>query len=194
MNANDLLMGSGSKSAAFPTIGTSVSGRIVREPKAQQQTDPKDGSFKTFANGDPMMQLVVQIQTDERDATDADDDGIRALYVKGKMLAAVRDAVKAAGAKGLEVGGELTVTYVADGEKTNKAFNAPKLYTATYRPPAGEAANSLLMGNAPASPAPAAQAAPSPAGQPPSGVDPAVWNAMGADQRASVLAAMQGAR
>lgn len=194
MNANDLLMGGGTKSASFPAIGTSISGRIVREPKVQQQTDAKTGEPKTFNNGDPMMQLVVQVQTDERDATDTEDDGVRAIYIKAKMLAAVREAVRKSGAKGLEVGGELTVTYVADGEKTNKAFNAPKLYTAAYRPPTGEAANNLLMGDAPVSPAPASQPAAAPAGQPPAGVDPAIWNAMGTEQRASVLAALQGAR
>src|SRR5688500_7501049 len=118
-------MGAGTKSAAFPSIGTAVTGRIVREPKVQQQTDAATGDPKTFANGDPMMQLVVQVQTDQRDPADADDDGIRAIYIKAKMLAAVRDAVRKSGAKGLEVGGELTVTYVADGEKTNKAFSAP---------------------------------------------------------------------
>lgn len=187
MNANDLLMGGGTKSAAFPTIGSMVTGRIVREPKVQQQTDPKDGSFKTFANGDPMMQLVVQVQTDERDPADAEDDGVRALYVKAKMLAAVRDAVKTVGAKGLEVGGELTVTYVADGEKTNKAFNAPKLYTASYKPPTGQAANNLLMGNAPVSPAPAGQPVTNTA---PDGVPQAIWDQMDTDQRLKLLAAV----
>ncbi|WP_329013126.1 hypothetical protein OG271_03845 [Micromonospora rifamycinica] len=195
MNANDLLMGGGTKSAAFPSIGTAVTGPIVREPKVQQQTDPKDGSFKTFSNGDPMMQLVVQIQTSERDPADPDDDGIRALYIKAKMLQAVREAVKKAGAKGLEVGGELTVIYVADGEKTNKAFNAPKLYTATYRPPTGEAANNLLMGAAPVSPAPAGQPvaqvpATAPAGAVPAGVDPAIWAQMSTEQKSKLLAAL----
>ena len=47
----------------------------------------------------------------------------------------IEEAVKKAGAKGLEVGGTLAVKYVKDGEKKNKAFNAPKLYAAKYEAP-----------------------------------------------------------
>ncbi|MGC1213255.1 MAG: hypothetical protein WA890_18545 [Micromonospora sp.] len=194
MNANDLLMGGGTKSASFPTIGTSVSGRVVRDPEARQQTTP-EGTPKTFDNGDPMMQIVVQVQTDERDPADRDDDGVRAIYIKGNMLGAVREAVRKSGAKGIEVGGTLTVTYTGDGEKKRAAWSAPKLYSASYTAPAAEAANNFLMGQPTAAPvSPAAPTSPAPTGQPPAGVDPAIWNAMGSDQRASVLAAMQGSR
>lgn len=185
MNPNDLLMGSGSKSASFPVIGTTVTGRIVREPKAQQQTDAKTNQPKTYDNGDPMMQIVAQLQTADRDPADPDDDGIRAVYIKSKMLLAVREAIKKSGAKGLEVGGELSITYTADGEKTNKAFNPPKLYAATYRPPSAEAANNVLMGSAPD----AAQPAPAADGMPP-GFDAGTWAVLDADQRAQVRAAM----
>jgi hypothetical protein len=180
ITANDLLMGSGAKSASFLEIGASITGRIAMEPKAAQQTDPKDNSLKTFANGDPMMQVVVQLATDQRDPAIEDDDGLRTVYIKSNMLKAVREAVKASGAKGMEVGGTLTVTYVADGEKTNKAFNPPKLYTAAYKPPSGGAANAVLMGDVPTSPAPAGI---------PGNVDPAVWERLTPEQRAAVLAA-----
>lgn len=193
--ANDLLMGSGVKSASFLMPGTVVTGRIVNEPKVQQQTDAKDGSPKFFANGDPMMQIVVHVQTDER--ADSDDDGVRAVYVKSNMLKAVREAVKATGAKGLEVGGTLTVTYTGDGEKANAKLSAPKLYTATYRPPAGEAANAILMGGTPAAAAPSAQApTPATAAAPsdvPAGVDPGVWSRLNPAQRAQVLAGIADA-
>ena len=95
-SANDLLMGSGTKSAAFPTIGTEVTGTVASEPKVQQQTDFKTGAPKTFANGDPMQQIVVQLQTDQRDPAVDDDDGVRALYIKSQMLKAIREAVVAA--------------------------------------------------------------------------------------------------
>lgn len=185
VTANDLLMGSGAKSASFLEIGATITGRISMEPKTAQQTDPKDNSPKTFPNGDPMMQVIVTLQTSQRDPAVEDDDGIRTVYVKSNMLKAIREAVKAAGAKGLEVGGTLTVTYVADGEKTNKAFNPPKFYTAVYKPPSGEAANNLLMG----APAAAPVAAPVPQVNVPAGIDPALWANLDNAQRQAFLAA-----
>ena len=185
VTANDLIMGSGAKSASFLEIGATITGRISMEPKTAQQTDPKDNSPKTFPNGDPMMQVIVTLQTSLRDPAIEDDDGVRTVYVKSNMLKAIREAVKTAGAKGLEVGGTLTITYVADGEQTKKAFSPPKFYTAVYKPPTGEAANNLLMGT-PA--APAAAAAPFPPAAP-AGIDPAVWAALDPSQRQAILAA-----
>lgn len=198
MEANDLLMGGGLAAAKFPTVGTTITGRIVRKPEARQQTDIETGEPLTFANGDPRMQIVVNLATAERDPDKPEDDGERALYIKGNMLNAIRDAVRKTGAAGLEVGGTLTVTYTGDGEKKNRAFNAPKLYTATYVPPAAATANEVLM----AAPATAAQQPQWPAvatpgapvapvaAAPPPGVDPAMWARMAPDQQAAVLAAM----
>lgn len=181
--ANELLMGGGGKSASFPEIGDTTTGRVSSEPKAQQQTDVNTGQPKFFANGDPMMQVVVQLATDQRDPDDPEDDGIRSLYIKSNMLKAIREAVKATGAKGLEVGGTLTVTYTANGEKTNKAFNPPKLYAASYTAPSAQAANNLLMGS------PAAPAVSAPVGNVPPGIDPAVWAALDPTQRQAIAAA-----
>lgn len=208
VSANDLLMGGGVAAAKFPAIGTVITGRIVRAPEARQQTDIESGEPLTFANGDPRMQIVCPLATELRDPANPDDNGDRNLYIKGNMLNAVRDAVKKAGAKGLEVGGTLTITYIADGEKKNRAFNAPKLYSALYAPPTAEAANALLMGapapaqqwsapvmstasgqpvvyQQPVPPIPAAAMAPAPAG-----VDPNLWARMDPSQRAAVQAAM----
>lgn len=195
LDPNAFLMGGGAAAVSFPTIGTTVSGRIVATPEVRQQTNPQDNSPKFFKNGDPMMQLVVRVATDERNLQDLTDDGTRAFYIKANMLNAVREAVRKAGAKGLEVGGTLSVTYVADGEKTNPAFNAPKLYTAVYQPPTGQAANDLLMGNNNGqSNPPAAQIQPAPVGEPPAGVDKGLWAQLSPDQRASVLAASANIR
>jgi hypothetical protein len=178
----------------FPTIGTTVSGRITRTPEARQQTSIETGEPLTFANGDPRMQIVVNLATAEREGPE--DDGERALYVKAGMLTAVRDAVRKTGAKGLEVGGTLTITYVGDGEKKNKAFSAPKIYTAAYVAPTAQAANDLLMAGAPSAPPAASYVPPVHAAvvtqQPaaPAGVDPAVWTRMAPEQQQTVLAAM----
>jgi len=217
MEANDILMGGGVASAKFPIIGTKVAGQIVRGPDARQQTDIETGMPLTFASGDPRMQVVVQLQTNDRDPSDADDDGVRGLYIKGNMLNAIRDAVKKVGAKGLEMGGYLAVEYVADGERKNKAFDPPKLYAAIYAAPSVTAANEVLMTAPVVQPAAVAwptvaplAGGPNPFPQPaihpayvaavaaaappvppaPVGVDPALWARMEPAQQQAVLAAI----
>lgn len=196
MNANDLLMGGGIKSASFPDgqYGTTVGGPIVREPEVRQQTDFDTGKPKVFDNGDPMMQIVVHIQTDLRDPADSTDDGVRALYLKAQMMQAVRDAIRAAGAKGLGVGGHLAVTYVRDEPNSRGRGKDKKIYTAAYRLPAAQAATDVLMGTpAPQPVAQPAYVAPAAQTAVPAGVDAAVWARMAPEQQATVLAAMQAA-
>jgi hypothetical protein len=136
-----LLGGSGGKSAKFDHHGATVAGTISQAPEVRQQTKLEDGTPLTWDNGDPKMQLVVTLQTDLRE--DGDDDGIRKLYVKGSkdpasksLHAAVAGAVQAAGAKSLEVGGRLSVTYVGDGVAKTRGYTAPKQYEASYTPAA----------------------------------------------------------
>lgn len=201
----DFLLGGGEsrkgRSLSFKTIGTTHTGTITAAPEVRQQRDPDDGSLKTWDNGDPVWQIVVPIQTTLRSAEVEDDDGMRYLYVSGSkkpesrsMHVAVADAVRAAGAKGLEVGGQLTITYTADGPKKPGASvvrNAPKQYQASYVP----AANAALMGgsetggNAAQAAAPQQQAA-VPAQQ--DGEDPALTEALSklpAEQAAAFRAA-----
>jgi len=178
IDPNEFLMGSMAKAAQFPTLGTTVTGRISERPEVKQQTDLDDGSLRFFDNGDPMMQLLVTAKTDQRDPQDPEDDGERIFYVKANMLAAVKAAVKAAGANGLDVGGVLSVTYVGDGEAKRRGHNAPKKYTATYRPPTGNPAADALLRSPEQAPQPTPAPLPTPAPQPaaatagtPAGID-----------------------
>lgn len=140
-SADDFLMGGGITSAKFPTIGHVVTGRITERPTVEQQKDFTTGDLKFWDDGKPQMQLVVTLATAERDPANPDDDGARRVYVKGQMKTAVAQAVRAAGASGLEVGGVLSVTYSADGVAKNPRFNAPKNFTAAYTPAATVALN-----------------------------------------------------
>ena len=151
-SAAEFLMGGGATSAKFPTIGTTVTGRITQEPTVEQQKDFTTGEAKFYDDGKPQMQLVVTLATQERDPANPDDDGTRRLYVKGQMKAAVSQAVRAAGAPYLQVGGVLTVTYSRDGERKNPRFNAPKNFDAQYIPAAAAELHAT-----PPPPAPAAQ-------------------------------------
>lgn len=163
-NATDFLMGASSGSARFDNIGDTITGKVVTT-EVRQQTDISDGKPLVWDDGSARMQLVVTIQTDQRD--DADDDGRRALYVKGSKTAgsrslhdAVRSAVQAARAKGLEPGGTLTVTFVGEEPSKTRGFNPRKLWQATYVAPDHAAATGDFLGTAPATqPAPPAQPA-----------------------------------
>jgi len=157
---NAWLMGGGGKSARFDNVGDSITGTITTPPEVKQQTNFDTGKPEFWDNGDPKMQLVVTLATDLRDPTDAEDDGTRRLYVKAKLQQAVRDAVRASSAIGLEVGGRLTVTYSGDGEAPRKGANPPKLYTATYIPAASVALDAPAPGVTSPTPAPAPAGAP----------------------------------
>jgi hypothetical protein len=133
-DANDVLMGGG----GFPAVKFDVmrvwkGGRIVSKPTTRQETEFGTGKLKTFPkSGDPIMGIVVPVQTDER--TDTEDDGVRRLFVEGKRLKdAVRAGVTAAGADGLNVGGQLFVAWI--GEEQGQGATPAKVYEARYYPP-----------------------------------------------------------
>lgn len=134
-NVNDFL-GGGSTPSAFQKddpIGTKVDG-IILSAKVNQQRDIKTGEPKFWKDGNPMNQLIITLKTE----TSADDefDGKRRLFAKGDMLNAIRDAVKAAGAKTLEEGGRLQVARTGQGTPPIVGFNPPWLHKAKYTPPA----------------------------------------------------------
>lgn len=143
-DANDVLMGGARvPTAKFDSPGIVVGGRIVAPPKAHQEREydrnnPGQGRPKTFPSGDPIYGLTIDVQTDQRDPSIADDTGVRRIYVEGKrMKEAVRNAVQAAGAPKLEIGGTLEVVFTGYGQAASEGVNAPKEYQARYTAPAG---------------------------------------------------------
>jgi hypothetical protein len=170
-NASTDFFTGGVKPAQFPQLGATASGKILDMVQTQQTTP--QGELKTWQDGSPAMQLVITIQTTERD--DADDDGKRTLYVKGQMKAVFGDALKRGAVKQLDIGGTVTVTYVADGERTNPAFSPPKQYAVQYVPP-NASAGFLGGGNGVAT----ATAEPVPAG-----VSAEVWATLSPEAKAA---------
>lgn len=152
IDPNDFLLSGGVPAAKFPTVGSTVKGTVVSS-EVTQQSDYATGAKKFYDNGDPMMQVVITLQTDQHDSDIADDTGLRKLYVKGQMTAALREALRASGAR-LEVGGTLAVQYVEDKPSEKRGFNPTKVYRAQYQPAAAGAVNDLL--GAPSAQAPAA--------------------------------------
>lgn len=140
---HDFIHQSGAKSFPFENRGDRVSG-IITAMDMRQQTDMKSGEPKTFSNGDPMMVLVITLQTDLGDGEE--DDGTRTVWARRgsyqvvdghgvAMIPAIRDAIIKAGVKDMEEGGWLAVEYTGDGKRTASGFTAPKLYVAEYRAP-----------------------------------------------------------
>jgi len=139
--ATDFLFAGGSRAFSFDNINDTVDGTIVTAEK-RQQTDLETGTPLTWGDGTPRWQLVITLQTGEK--INDDDDGIRAIYAKGgryevaegegsSMKDAIADAVRAAKASSLEPGDRLAVALTGYDKKTNRAYNAPKLYTASFR-------------------------------------------------------------
>lgn len=208
--ANDLLMGGGVRAFQFNQLGDTCRGRITADPKVEdcfkmkwdavkkrwERTDELD----TWPNGQVKRQIVLTVQTDER--VDQDDDGLRTLFIHSRIQPALRDAIKAAGAKGLAVGGTIAVQW-ASGAGTQDG--GPKEYRCGYQSPTVDP-GSLLGDNAQAAPAtqpaPAAAAAPSAAAslgitQPaavaipcPAGMDPEKWALLPEMQQRAIAAAM----
>lgn len=150
-SVSDFLAPSGGKSASLGDIGDTIRGTVV-SAETRQQTEFGTDKLLFWDDGGPMMQLVIALQTDQRDGED--DTGIRNLYVKGSkkpesmsLAAALIVALKKAGAQ-LEVGGTLAVKYVGEGKPSKPGFNPPKQYEMAYKAPALDTGG--LLDDAPA--------------------------------------------
>jgi len=169
------LEGNGSKYFPFKNIGDSITGVIAEDPQEKQQTKIGTDELLTWPDGNPKKVLIITLQTDLRDPENADDEGLRTVWAPnpGGIRAALIKAVKAAGAKQLDVGGKLTVTFVSEGERSNPAFNPPKQYSASYAAPSGALAAEV------------AAAADAPANLP-AGMSVDVWNGLSAEAKAAL--------
>ena len=127
---SDLLSESLSNKAFFnkdSVVGDTVSGVII-DSEVRQSRDFDDNKLEFWDDGSPRLQLVINVQTDIRD--DADDEGIRSVYVKwwGSQRKALLTAAKDAGVNDLAPGDTFTASYTGDGEQTDRKKSAPKLY------------------------------------------------------------------
>lgn len=130
-------MGASGPKSAFSKddpIGTTKGGQIIEWRHTQQRELSVDRELKYWKDGNPMMQLEVTVQTDERSPDIEDDDGVRRLFVKGGMTKAVRAAVEAVKRDMIERGGWLYVQYTGDGVSGGPGLNPPKLWAANYTP------------------------------------------------------------
>lgn len=110
-------------------IGASVSGEIT-SIEAQQQTDFTTGAPLFYPNGNPKPQVVIHLKTSQHDPNREYDDGMRAVYVKGYNLKALKQASQQAGVGDYpRVGDQLTATFSSTQPAKQRGYNDAKLYT-----------------------------------------------------------------
>lgn len=129
------IMGSAPKSFPFDNPGDTCTGVIITEPEEVDQTDQDTAEVKRWANGQAKKVWKIRLLTELRNPDDPFDEGERTLWVKWKSLDAIRNAVRAAGAKDLEVGGILALRLTGFGVAEKRGYNPPKEWAAKYTPP-----------------------------------------------------------
>lgn len=126
---------------------------------------------KTFDDGSPKLEVVITLATDLRDPGIEEDNGHRRLIAGFEMQKAIGQAMREAGCKTLDNGGELAVQYTGDRAPERNGFSPTKLFRAQYRPPAaGAGVNDLLGGSSADIGAPSSS--PQPQAQPPAQQQP----------------------
>jgi hypothetical protein len=138
-SADDLLFGGGAPSADLKNIGARVSGIIV-DKDTQHETDFTTKEPKYFKSGDPVIQIVLTLQTDLRDPSREDDDGIRKVYLKAQWKTEFSKAVAATGTKAITLGA--WVQFIRTHDAKSDGGGSDKKYVAVeYRLPADVALN-----------------------------------------------------
>lgn len=192
--AEQFLTNSG-KSAKLERIGDYVQGDIIDDPQMMQQRDYETGDPVFYADGAPAMQMVIRLQTEQRDPAEPDDDGVRAIYVRGQLKTAVVAAMRGLDHNVPRKGGLMRVSLI-DLEpvklKNGKPGNDKKIHAVKYRAPAAVQADAYLSGPSPAATGDTSRNIVSPAPEWPAcppGVDAAQWQAMNGGQRAQMYQA-----
>lgn len=140
----DFLGGSGAPAFKFENPGDTITGFISEPPRKRQQTDINTQQpvfWDPPANTQPKYQWeITLIETQGKDgrplqdSSDPDDSGERRIFMRSHMLTAGRDAVRQAGATGLEVGAKMRVTFTGYGE-AKRGLSPAKLFQVQYKRP-----------------------------------------------------------
>lgn len=127
----DLVAVSGASAPSFfnkdSKVGDSVSGSVV-DVQTRQARDPQTNKARFWENGDPVIQVVISLQTDQH--TDENDDGVRSVFVKfwGVQRKAFLAALKDANQSDLSIGQQFTATFVGTEKATSRAMSDTKIF------------------------------------------------------------------
>lgn len=163
--AHDLFSNAGGYVSSFKKgtpVGTVVSGEVTNVEAVQVKDYESDElEFWDDAKTQPKMQMRIVVNTGVLDPMVEGDTGERAIYVKwwGDQRTALMDAVKAAGAKSVEVGGKFAAKLMGTKpttSSTGKSLNDAKIFGYQYQPPV-QGVNIDTLGAPPAQQAPPQQ-------------------------------------
>jgi hypothetical protein len=118
----------------FENVGDTFEGVVLSVTEIEDR-EP-DGTAKTWPNGQPKKVWVLNVEPADGDT--------RAVFVRGNMVKAVREAAVAAKVKELE-GATIKVRFSALGEK-KPGLNQAKLFQVRLTPGVAKPANSLVGG------------------------------------------------
>jgi hypothetical protein len=146
-NIDDFLRGGNKVPGGFKKddpVGTVVKGTIL-ELDVRQAIDFDSQKPAVWEDGNPKMNLVITLLTEQRDPAVSDDEGHRRLYAvrPSAMLRAIADAV---GEGQLAIGGTLAVQFTGTAAPKRAGLSGQKLYVAEYRPGTPPAVGDLLGG------------------------------------------------
>lgn len=158
--ANALLNRQSSRGLSWVDIGLGVwvKGTILDHGQEQcRKWDAKNEKWSdeldTWDDGSAKLQIVIELQTDLRDPESDDDDGKRTLRsgpysTRGKrnIIDATREALKVAGAPGLEHGAEYAIRWSGGAGRSGD----PRTFDVAYRrpvTPVGTNGNGQAMAN-----------------------------------------------
>jgi hypothetical protein len=160
-DAEAFLAGGGGISTKWVKVGDDNQGTVVGWSMSQQ-TDPKDNSLKTWGDGRPRMQLLLEMQEEatgfywkwDSDNEEhvreelPDDDGMRIWYVKGGLHIAIKKAMQVS--KGKLEKGALVRAKRLPNAKAKPGMKAAHVFAALWTPaaqnPNAGAASSFLTG------------------------------------------------
>ncbi len=143
-SANDLLFQGGLPSLSFKDapLGHHYDFTVLKVLEPRQQRDIQDNSLKFWDDGRPQMTVPVEVKLDEFPSGD-DTHGERSWWIPigSQMHAATRDAIREAGASGIEPGAHVSLRLDSMEPASNKKLNDKKIYKVVYTmPTAGSAA------------------------------------------------------
>lgn len=126
--------GTGNKWVKFANVGDNVVGTIVTFEDLQDTEfedlparGVKKGDLKFYPSGDPVMFTRITLET-----IPGDESSQVTLDAKGKlMMQAIGKAIRAAGGKDLEIGGDLAVVFTGYQGRA-------KSYSSNYSVPSAE--------------------------------------------------------
>jgi hypothetical protein len=125
MSFDDFMGGDKLPAYKFTNPGDTIRGQICNVSKLEDRAP--DGTVKKWPDGSPMHVFVFDL------ATGLDGNPDWAVWVRGNMVTAVREALRSANLKPSDRP-ILTIKHTELGEPTKKGYAPPKLFKAKAEP------------------------------------------------------------